>query len=197
MFQNVCVLQPTLVGALPPCQEAVDQLSMRGAQRIRITGCSCIAMARNMLMTSALLNAPEECSVFLLVDGDISFSVEDALVLVQYAEQHDKLISGIYGSLDGTIAHCKSPAGTWRIGLGLAAISRKFLQQIADGLELTRTKSEFWPFCQARVNDAGEWLSEDYWFSDLCGGAVLLPAIGKHWKTIGIVPDEATIERLM
>lgn len=181
---------------MPASQAALDQLVLQGALCKKVVGCSCIAMARNMLFTSALLHTPEERSVFLLIDGDISFSVEGALALVQRAEKSNRLTSGIYGSPNGTVAHCKSPTGSWRVGLGFAAISRKLLQQIAEGLSKVQSSSEFWPFCQSRVNDDGEWLSEDYWFSDLCGGADLIAAVGQHWKTIGIVPDSSTIERL-
>lgn len=197
-LRHVWCLTPTRNGIEPLTRRCIDSVCELGAGRLELAGCSDVALARNMLMTRALESAPDDVTVFLLADDDMSFSRAQAELVVGECLERERPVSAIYATNSAAMAHTRRPDGTWLSGLGFMAVQRAHLQRVAEamGTVVGINGAALYPFCQCGPKGKG-WFSEDYWFSDLMGGVDLLPMAVAHLKKIPLTADAHTIDRVL
>ena len=198
-LRHVMVLTPTRDGVCTDTRRCVERLEALGAKRLEISGVSDVAMARNMLLTQALMLIDASITMFLLIDDDMVFDAGTAQLLVDRAEQSEHPVSAMY-STPVSLAHSERPEGRWFSGLGFMAVRVDKLKQYASRLPLLKAinREPAFPFCQCRPHPRREtWLSEDYWFCDQMDGVMLAPLVVKHLKKVPVYPDQETVNAVM
>ena len=197
-MKNLLVLTPSRRGVHALTRTCIAALEREGAERLDLTGCSDVALARNLLLTQAL-TVPSERDMLLLVDDDMSFSLDQAKAVIASATLSCTPTSACYATNAGSLAHTRRKGGRWNSGLGFLALPRVVLAALAAELtELPAINgSKIKPFCQCRPSpDGSEWFSEDYWFTEQLGGVELLSVAVAHIKEMPIRPDAYTLAHL-
>lgn len=195
-LRHVVVVTPTREGVNAQTRKCIWALEELGAGRLDLAGCSDVALARNLLLTSALERSEPHRTVFLLVDDDMVFSTGDAQLIVERALSEAHPVSAVYATSSLALAHSRRPDGRWWSGLGFMAVRRDKLQELADKLPTLQAinRTPIKPFCQCRPNEAGDmWLSEDWFFSEAMGGVILHTIGVAHLKRMPIEPDAHTL----
>jgi hypothetical protein len=195
-------------------RECLSQLRRAGAQYVEQSGCSDVALARCMALSGAcnalrLLNEPDNLSLtrgpfdtILMVDDDMTFTVDQAQELVNHTRAHAVPASAAYATLGGTLAASPIDEGKfgrqlWKCGLGFLAIPAALLLL----LEKKSPKFElisgiYSAFTSSCARDDGQWWSEDFELCHRLGGVHLLPIAVGHLKTIPLFPDDVTIAQI-
>lgn len=172
------------------CRDAL--LRDWGCRLIELKGCSDLALARNILLTTA---CRESADVVLLVDDDIVYNSHQAWELARKAQKSSTLVSGLYILENRNFAASPRGKNRWRTGLGFAAVSVESLLSLNLPL-VNSSRGEIYPFCQFRVNGNRRWTSEDYWLCELFGGAELAEDVivghVKNSETLRPLPTEVS-----
>lgn len=193
-----------------PMQEGTravfQRLTRSGAAYVSQTGSADVALARNIALTGALRSIRSIASragtwVILMVDDDMTFTEEQAQVVVDEARRTGVACAAMYATTKGTLAASRlapvpGQRQRWLAGLGLLAIplpllldveARSTVFELDDGPHTEFT----WSAC-----DDGKWYSEDYLLCRRLGGVYLLPVGVGHLKTVPLYPDQQTIDAI-
>jgi hypothetical protein len=194
----------------------IHALRAAGAQLMWALGSPDIAYSRNIALTAALrfiagankqikedpeFAEYEPIDTVLMVDDDMTFTVEQATELVEYTREHQVAASAMYATLAGTMAATRmyTPPGNpqrWLVGCGLLAIPLALLQDLAKRSERFECLGqEHLEFTWTAAHD-GQWWAEDYTLSRRLGGVHLLPLAIGHLKTVPCYPDAETVRRV-
>jgi hypothetical protein len=206
--KNTVIVCSTNRAVQDQTRQAIEYLCSQGAELIWQTGSADVAFARNVALTGALRCVathnkvrPEPIDVVLMVDDDMTFTLEQAQELVTHARETGVAVSAMYATLMGTLAATRlyTPPGEpqrWLAGLGLLAIPFPLLQELARRSEIFQSHGEERiEFTWAAAHN-GEWFAEDYVLCRRLGGVHLLPMGVGHLKVIPVYPDAETIGRI-
>lgn len=182
---------------------ALDVLTAAGADRLDVDGINDVSIARNIALTKALrLHSDRE--IFLLVDDDMLFTLEEAQLLVDYVREHNRPASATYVIGTGHLSARHLKGDCWQTGLGFFALTRTQLQDLADhstqGIATPGDTDTIFQFCKAELrtnpkNKSGPllWEPEDFCFTRRLGNVALLPIRARHLKVMALQPND-TIE---
>lgn len=175
------------------------ELEDQGALRDEREGSSDLPLARNKGITEVLLRAPSaDRSVLLLVDDDISASVESVVRLCAWprADAPDHPFrSGVYVNKGVELAATPYENNLHLTGLGLFAARIPDLRAVAQQLRTVRIPNNkvVFPFCTSGPI-GGQWYPDDYSMTARLGGVWLDPDCpARHEKLAVLVPTDATL----
>lgn len=195
-LNGVLIATPLLAGTLHHATAAsIMEAAEYGAKHIILSGCSDIALARNLILKAAL--AREDWTCLLWVDGDISFTAEAAHRVCRQSDLTGAAVSAVYGTDNGHVAATRAPAwgpDRWLTGLGFLAVQRRHIWRLSkEFAPVTAMNGELiHPVFESLAID-GQWSSEDYTFCRRLGGVLLCPVGVDHHKIRTIRPDAATL----
>lgn len=171
----------------------ITECLKRGWASYSNIGCPDVALARNVSLTKALENVPEDPEyVILMVDDDMLFSCDEAECVCHLAQQFCRPVSGIYSTARGTIAATElvtelvtGSNETWErkrylTGLGFLAIPAPSLYSLALSSRVTTHDSMSivvftWTgpreggdhiSCRLIERSPGEYIVPDMWMSE-------------------------------
>lgn len=197
------VLVPYRAGIDPACEQSLQQVEAGGLKVIRRAGCSAIDLARNELISAALLDGYE---AMLFIDSDIGFDPFDAyrilarpepVVAGAYAMKGQRGLAGHFA--EGTQQVLFGPEVTGPYPLKYAAagflrIKASVLRRLIDELNLpfcnTKWGRGFWPFflpvVVEQADGGAHYMSEDFAFSHRLGQIGITPVCDTsirlwHW----------------
>jgi hypothetical protein len=191
-------------------RRSVQALQAEGALFSLQEGTADVAFARNqalswtceLLRSSATQLESGSRDLVLMVDDDMVFSVEAVGTLAEYARKTGHPASAVYCSKGGYITAARMdqpfPDGVlrWRVGLGLLAIPARLLLELErDARKFQHLGKELTEFCFTGVR-GHEWIAEDYCLCERLGGVALLPVEAGHLKTVMLLPEQGTLDRI-
>ncbi len=191
-----------------PTRALLGELISAGVAIVTQTGCADVALARNLALTGACrayrqLNAklPEDKQrdLFLLVDDDMLFELDQVKELLAHVRTTGISASAMYATAFSTIAatRLREPENgepqRWVTGLGLLAIPAAALLELEQNSETFPLKNgRHTAFTWSAIHE-GFWYSEDYTLTRRLGGVHVLPMAVGHLKTIPIYPDKESV----
>ena len=184
VMQRVVIAVPSYRGLGFETAKQLSALVDAGAVLQVVYGCSDVAWARNMVLTSAIDNHPDRKCV-LCIDDDMVFGLELATDLCDAV-----LATGIPHAAAYPTAH-QSMAGTryhdtpdrWAMGLGFAGIPMAQLIELGNRTgRIDGPNRSAYPFCECRVW-GGRWSADDFTLSRKLGGFRVKHRVGhrKEW----------------
>lgn len=210
------VLVPHHNGIDPECEESLQRLKNGGLKVVRRAGCSAIDLARNELISAALLDGYES---MLFIDSDIGFDPCDAYRLLArpepvvagvYAMKGQRALAGHFAEGSDRILFGPDVAGPYPLkyaAAGFLRIKAWVLRRMIDELELplcnTKWGRGLWPFFLPMVvqypDGQGHYISEDFAFSHRLGQIGVTPVCDTtirlwHWGRFGYSWEEAAME---
>ncbi len=203
-MKRTLVLCTSWQGPIDQTRATIDQLAQAGASKVFHTGVTDVSLARCLALSLAVevsRRAPE-LQTLLLLDDDISVTLEDAQALVDACRELRNPVSGVYGTAMGKVAAqlMGGEGSLWLTGLGFFAMPLALLRAIADQLpELEHCGKRLKPFCGTGLHPKappGTWTSEDFWFCRELGGVYLAPIPAVHWKRLPIRAPQRTLEEV-
>lgn len=139
-----------------------------------------------------------EYDTILMVDDDMSFTVDDAQALVNHTRQFSTPASAMYCTEDKRLAasllrHDVGDRPRWLTGLGLLAIPAwQLLKLEQESEEFQMIDAPYRAFTSSGAR-GGAWRGEDFTLCERLGGVHLLPIAIGHLKTVAIIPDDESI----
>lgn len=206
-MKNTVITCSSNRGIDPLTRDCLGLLQQAGARFLYQKGSADVAFARNQAFTAAcqVLKDNPECDVVLNVDDDMTFTVEQAELVVKVARQTGRAASGVYGTADGHVAGARvldaegKNSKLWRVGLGFFAVPKKQLLELAEKSESYRygdaEEHVAKEFCWTEAVN-GEWVAEDFCLCNRLGGVLMVPIAIGHVKKVELFPDDATIEAI-
>ena len=210
------VLVPHHSGIDWGCEENLQRLEADGLKVIRRAGCSAIDLARNELISAALLDGYES---MLFIDSDIGFNPSDAhrllarpepVVAGVYAMKGQRALAGHFAEGSDRILFGPDVTGPYPLkyaAAGFLRIKAWVLRKLIEELELPLCNMKWgrglWPFFLPMVVQQADgqphYLSEDFAFSHRLGQIGITPVCDStvrlfHWGRFGYTWEEAATE---
>jgi hypothetical protein len=184
-MKTTIVLCSSNRGLFAPTRRLVNELKRAGALYLEQTGASCVALARNLALTSA-------CEAFDAAPDQVE-------ALIGLAREHGRPVSAMYTNADGSLAHSASllGPGLWLSGLGLIAIPRHKVMALRSSAEVFSNgkRHRVYAFTEAKMH-VGRWMSEDYTLSMRLGGVLLAPVPVGHLKVQSLYPNAMQVHEV-
>jgi len=196
-MKTTIVLCSTNRGVFGPTRKLINDLKAAGAMYMEQTGASCVALARNLGLTSACeaFDQAPQADTLVMLDDDMSSSANDVAMLVTMSRKLGRPCSMTYTNSDGGLCHAKLE-GTplWVSGLGLLAIPRRMILALRSESPTFKSgrRAAVYAFTEAKMSD-GLWSSEDYTLTRRLGGVVLVPVGAGHLKVQSLHPNETQL----
>lgn len=202
-MKNTIILCSTNRSIHDQTRLSIQEGRVAGARYIETHGCADVSLARNVGLSQvhAAMQRPELAGIdtLVMVDDDMVFTLETVNALVAHARSTGIAASAMYATTLGTLAGSKwkGHEGRWLTGLGLLAVPMKEIDRLAAVSPRFKLygPNELVAFTWS-TPDEGEWWSEDYTLCKRLGGVALLPVVAGHLKTIPLLPDDVTVERI-
>jgi hypothetical protein len=200
-MKTTIVLCSSNRGLFAPTRRLVNELKRAGALYLEQTGASCVALARNLALTSACeaFDDAPRADMLLMLDDDIDAAPDQVEALIGLAREHGRPVSAMYTNADGSLAHSASllGPGLWLSGLGLIAIPRHKVMALRSSAEVFSNgkRHRVYAFTEAKMH-VGRWMSEDYTLSMRLGGVLLAPVPVGHLKVQSLYPNAMQVHEV-
>ncbi|HLO20159.1 MAG TPA: hypothetical protein VK192_06665 [Sphingomicrobium sp.] len=199
-MKDSLILCSTNRGVFQQTRKLINSLKDKGALYMEQSGTSCVALARNLALTTACQALDEApcAKTLVMLDDDMDAQAAVVQELVAMSRKLKQACSATYTTATGTISHSPAPQlgkGLWFAGLGMIAIPRAAILRVRDESPTFKvgTRIGVRAFTEARMID-GEWSSEDYTLSRRLGGVVLLPIAAGHLKVQSLQPNHLQLD---
>lgn len=197
----------------------VRNIFNRAETRVHVTGCSDVALARNIQLSRAW-EQRGDCSYILLLDDDMQIDEESLWALLNHVLESVQPAFLVY--VDGKGRPCCMSAedalGRYFLaGLGAMCLPIGALEELQDRSDLVDAgpNGKFWAFTSSDVAFSssvkrngkvlnvgpltGRWLSEDYQLClrlHHCGFTLTPVGTAGHFKRVALYPHQDTIKSL-
>ena len=203
-MKRTLVLCVSWKGPSEQTRRTIAELERAGASTMFHTGVTDVSLARSIALSEAvqLSDRAPDLWTLLLLDDDISVTVDDAQNLIDASRRLERPVSGCYGTAGGVLAASlmHGQAGDfWLTGLGFFAVPFPMMRNLRDRLPvLDHVGKRFEPFCCTgrHPSKPETWTSEDFWLCRELGGVHLAPIPAVHWKVLPMNVPARTLEQV-
>lgn len=195
-MKNVLVVVSSKDQVKKQTARCIDVLRQEGAGYVQQEDCSDVALARNIALSNACqVLRTKSYTIVLMIDDDMTFSLNDAQAVVKRAVERNRPVAGACVSASGQFAAKPMNKTAWLSGLAFIAIPAHLLLSLQDKSRIFDANgNQYTAFTWTGV-EGKEWMGEDSRLSFRLGGVEVVPVRIGHLKLMPIYPAEEGQEK--